>query len=221
MRPRPIIVCGIGTEVGKTITAAIFVSITGYDYWKPVQAGNLDHTDAETVRKLSSHPVHIHPEACRLSHACSPHLAAQREGMHLPSFFSLPTSQSLVIEMSGGVMVPINEQSLLIDACLEWNCDWVLVSRHYIGSINHTLLSVEYLKKCGCPLLGIVFNGYADKSTEDFILKYTGVPCIGTLKQEPNISPTIIQTYADLWKHQYPYYQKINDISGILSHKQS
>lgn len=217
-----IVICGIGTNVGKTVVSAILASLTGFDYWKPVQAGNLDASDGHTVKQWVTNPsLKVHPETYRLQKPCSPHLAARLEGKNLSSKeIKLPSfSQGILIEMAGGVMVPINSNELLIDAFSPWDCQWILVSKHYLGSINHTLLSVEFLRARGCKLLGIIFNGPSHPVNESFLLNYTSLPCIGRLLPEKQIDSTTLQTYAKQWKKHFLCFQKTRNTSGTPSRK--
>lgn len=195
-----IFVCGIGTDVGKTIVSAILVKALKADYWKPVQGGNLEESDSKRVKKMVPEAV-CHPEAYRLHHPISPHHSAALEGIELKSErFHVPkTDKPLVIEATGGLLVPYRTDQLLIDEYLKWNCEWIVVSRHYVGSINHTLMTLEVLRHRGVKLRGIIFNGTDQPYTEAAILACTDSPCIGHLYPEEELSPHIIQRYADKW----------------------
>lgn len=196
-----IIVCGIGTDVGKTLVSTILLEAVKGHYWKPVQAGNLKQSDTNRVQKLLG-DVHCYPEAFRLKHPLSPHHAASLEGIEIHQHdFCLPAPLCpLVIEGAGGVLVPINRNRLLIDIFSDWQCEWVIVSRHYLGSINHTLLTIEALQKRQLPIKGMIFNGTDQIETENFILSYTGVNCLGHLYPETQWTLPIVQRYAHLWK---------------------
>ena len=199
---KPIFVTGIGTEVGKTVVSAILVEALRADYWKPIQVGDLDETDTERVRKLlSNRHSFLHPETVRLRTSASPHAAARREGkeIHL-GMFSIPktasTGRPLVIEGAGGVLVPLNETHCMVDLIERLHCETVVVSKHYLGSINHTLLTVEALERRGIEILGLVFNGEENADTESLILSKTGVPLLGRIRWEPRITPELIKRYA-------------------------
>jgi dethiobiotin synthetase len=169
-------ISGIGTGIGKTVVSAIFTEALLADYWKPVQAGDLEFSDAEKVKSLlSNHVSHIHPERFRLNSALSPHIAAELDGIEMkPEDFKLPAyKSSLVIEGAGGLLVPLNRQALMTDLIEKTEAELVLVSRHYLGSINHTLMSWEILKHRNIPIKGIVFNGKENPGTEDIILEKT------------------------------------------------
>lgn len=190
---------GIGTGVGKTVVSAILCEALGADYWKPVQSGNLRDSDTATVRRLVSKRTCVfHPEAYRFKLAASPHHAADAEGkkIRLDGIRLPETINHLVIEGAGGVMVPLNQKVLMIDLISQFNLPVVLVSRHYLGSINHTLLTVEALKSRGLKILGIVFNGDENKPTENIIIHQTGLKIIGKVKEEHRIKKKIIVRYA-------------------------
>lgn len=199
-----ILVCGIGTDVGKTLVSAILVKALGAHYWKAVQSGNLEATDSQRVKELVPESV-CYPEAYRLSHPLSPHHAAGLEGLELdPSKIQPPNPPGpLVIETSGGVLVPYRSDALLIDLYLQWDCEWIVVSRHYLGSINHTLLTLEALQSRGVPLRGIIFNGFDQPQSENAIVNCSGVPCIGRLYPESDWNSSLIQTYAESWKQHF------------------
>jgi len=173
---KPIFITGIGTDVGKTIVSAIITEALQADYWKPVQAGDLDNSDTIKVKSMVSNPVTVfHKEAYRLNQPFSPHKAADLDGIEidLKKIKQPKTDNQLVIEGAGGLMVPLNNKHLVIDLIEKLNPDVILVSRNYLGSINHTLLSVEALLNRGLNISAIVFNGDADQYTEDIIREQT------------------------------------------------
>jgi dethiobiotin synthetase len=195
-----VVVAGIGTGIGKTLVAAIITEALQADYWKPVQAGNLDFTDMDFVKQHNCNTkTFFHPEAYRLTMPMSPHAAAKIDGVIIElEKLSVPqSSNTIVIEPAGGLMVPLNDRQLNIDLLKQWELPVILVSQNYLGSINHTLLSVELLKLHGIKLVGIIFNGERNASTEDFILEYTGVPCIGKIEYEKEITKELVKHYAD------------------------
>ncbi len=198
-----IFVTGIGTGVGKTVVSAILCEALGADYWKPVQAGSLEQTDSMVVKSLLTNTKSkIHPEAYLLKQPMSPHAAAAIDGLHIePDKIAVPqTSNSLVIEGAGGLMVPLNEASLMIDLIERLQCEVVLVSRNYLGSINHTLLSWEVLNRRRIPLLGVLFVGAEASSSESFIRSYTEMSMIGRIEEEAEISPEVVRFYAAKFK---------------------
>ncbi|MBD2702550.1 dethiobiotin synthase [Spirosoma sp. BT702] len=197
--PLKLIVAGIGTEIGKTVVSAILVEALQADYWKPVQSGALTDSDTTTVRRLISNSIsQVHPETYRLAQPLSPHAAAELDGITIePNSITLPqTDNALVIELAGGLMVPLNDTYLNIDLVQKFDLPVVLVSRNYLGSINHTLLSVEACRNRQIPLLGIVFNGTTNPATEEFILSYTKLPCLARIKEEAEITAEVIKRYA-------------------------
>ena len=198
--PMQLIIAGIGTEIGKTVASAVLVEALNADYWKPIQSGALDDSDTETVRRLVSNSItRFHPESYRLTQPLSPHAAAEFDGIRIElTNVKLPeTDNSLVIELAGGLMVPLNDRDLNIDWVAQSGLPVVLISRNYLGSINHTLLSVEACRSRNISMLGIIFNGPTVPATEIFVLNYTSLPCIGRIKQEEAITKELVRRYAD------------------------
>ena len=196
-------VTGIGTDVGKTVAAAILTEALQADYWKPVQAGALDFTDTDTVKSLVSNPTStFHPEAYRLKMAASPHRAAAAEGIELNvRAIKLPqTENNLIVEGAGGLMVPLNKRFLMLDLVQQLGLEVVLVSRNYLGSINHTLLTAEVLRYRKVPVAGIIFNGEENAASEDFIIKYTGLRRLPTIRQEADFCKEAVAAYAREFK---------------------
>jgi dethiobiotin synthetase len=200
MKNKNIIVAGIGTDVGKTFIAAILTEALKADYWKPVQAGALDHTDSDTVRELVSNPqTVIHPEVYRLTIPASPHYAAEKDGVKitLDDFHVPATTRPLIIELAGGLMVPLNEHELNIDLIHKFGAPVVLISQNYLGSINHTLLSVDICHTHGIEIAGIIFNGERTPATESVILGYTNLKCLARIEKENVVNAQIVKRYAD------------------------
>jgi dethiobiotin synthetase len=196
-------VTGIGTDVGKTVAAAILTEALQADYWKPVQAGGLDFTDTDTVMSLVSNPTSVyHPEAYRLKMAASPHKAAAAEGIEIDVHgLKLPeTTNNLIVEGAGGLMVPLNKRYLVLDLVQQLGLEVVLVSRNYLGSINHTLLTAEVLRYRKIPVAGIIFNGEENQSSEDFIIKYTGLRRLPSIRQEADFCKETVAEYAEQFK---------------------
>ena len=196
-------VTGIGTEVGKTVIAAILTEALEADYWKPVQAGDLDYSDTHKVSDLVSHDKSVfHPETHALHHPMSPHAAAERDGVEISlDDFQLPqTENNLIVEGAGGLMVPLNSKDCIIDLIEKFDIEVVLVSRNYLGSINHTLLSVEALQNRSIKIRGIIFNDKENKDTESAILKMTGLKCLGRVEFEENLSSESISRLAVKFK---------------------
>ncbi|GAB3810647.1 dethiobiotin synthase [Pontibacter rugosus] len=196
-------VTGIGTDVGKTVAAAILTEALQADYWKPVQAGGLDFTDTDTVKSLVSNARSIyHPEAYRLKMASSPHKAAAAEGVEIDvKSMKLPDTQNnLIVEGAGGLMVPLNKRFLVLDLVQQLGLEVVLVSRNYLGSINHTLLTAEVLRYRKIPVAGIIFNGEENPTSEDFIVKYTGLRRLPSIRQEADFCKDAVAAYAQEFK---------------------
>jgi dethiobiotin synthetase len=192
-------ITGIGTDVGKTLVSAILTEALQADYWKPVQAGLEPTTDAATVRSLVQNPVsRFWPERYRLQLPASPHAAAAAEGITLqPVDFQLPaTTNHLLVEGAGGLLVPLAPGFLMADLAQQFALDVVVVSRNYLGSINHTLLTLEALQARGLRVRGLVFNGEPTPATEDFISAHTNVPLMPRLLPEPTVSPDVVSRYA-------------------------
>jgi dethiobiotin synthetase len=184
MQNNPLFVTGIGTGIGKTLISAVLVEKLRADYWKPVQAGDLDNSDTIKVRQLVSNSTSVfHPETYRLTQPYSPHKSAALDGITIDekSIILPQTNNRLIIEGAGGLMVPLNDHFLMIDLIKQFNAEVILVSQNYLGSINHTLLSIEALKQRNIPIKGIIFNGGENVSTEDYILSYTQVPLLGNV----------------------------------------
>jgi dethiobiotin synthetase len=181
LKKRPIFITGIGTEIGKTIVSAVLVEKLQADYWKPVQSGELDNSDTMIVQNLISNKNSVfHQEAYRLSQPFSPHLSAALDGIEIElDKINLPqTENQLIIEGAGGLMVPLNEKVLVIDLIEKLDAEVILVSKNYLGSINHTLLSVEILKNRNIPIKRLIFCGETNHSSEDVIYKQTRIEIV-------------------------------------------
>lgn len=179
-------ITGIGTGIGKTIVSAILVEKLKADYWKPIQSGDLDKSDSLSINSLiSNNKTFIHKETYQLTQPFSPHKSAALDGITIdPEKFILPeTSNTLIIEGAGGLMVPLNDQFLMIDLIKKLKAEVILVSQNYLGSINHTLLSIYTLKQHNIPIKGIIFNGKKDSYSEDFILQYSNLPLLGHIPE--------------------------------------
>ncbi|WP_158799599.1 dethiobiotin synthase [Pedobacter sp. L105] len=174
MQTKPLFVTGIGTGIGKTIVSAVLCEQLKADYWKPIQAGDLHFTDSDQVKQLISNPVtKIHPEAFRLQMPASPHQSAKAEQIEIRrEDFILPeTDNRLLIEGAGGVFVPISNTFFMIDLIKQLEAEVILVSRNYLGCINHTLMSIEVLRQNQIPLKHLVLNGDFQDDTKDILLQ--------------------------------------------------
>lgn len=195
-------ITGIGTEVGKTIVSAIITEALEADYWKPVQAGDLDNSDTKKVQNLiSNKKSNFHPNAFALNTPMSPHAAAAIDGVELTSAkIKEPVSHNdLVIEGAGGLLVPINDHETIVDL-IKPDYRVILVSRHYLGSINHTLLSLEALKMRNLSCFGIIFSGKENKSTEEIIQKMSRIRILGRIDEESHFTKEKIKAYAKKYR---------------------
>ncbi|MEQ6168171.1 dethiobiotin synthase [Ekhidna sp. MALMAid0563] len=193
-----IIVAGIDTDTGKTVASAILCQALKADYWKPVQAGDLENTDSHKVKRWVPEAT-IHPEAYQLTLPMSPHAAATIDNISIEeSRLQIPTTEnSLIIELAGGLMVPMREDYLNIDWVASTGLPVVLVSNYYLGSINHTLLSLYALKSRNIPLIGIIFNGDKNPSTFDVIMSRSNAKCLLEIEKEEAINEEVITRYAN------------------------
>ena len=192
-------ISGIGTDVGKTVVSAIVAQSLEANYWKPVQAGDLDNTDSIKVARLCNESVHVLSETHRLKTPMSPHGAAEIDNVEIKiSDFEVPDFEDkLIIEGAGGLMVPLHKDGLLLsDVLAEKKWPVILVSRHYLGSINHTLLSVDALKKRSIPILGVIYVGEEHKSTEKIISTVSKIPVLGRIPIAEDVNKEFVQTEA-------------------------
>ena len=197
--PKSIFVTGIGTGVGKTITSAVLTEALQADYWKPIQCGNLEDSDSIHVKDLiTNSATQIYPEAYRLRTPSSPHYAARVEGVTIDiEKFVLPqTSNALIIEGAGGLMVPLNEEQCVVDLISTLHAPVVLVCRNYLGSINHALLSIHLLKQKGISLLGIIFSGDNFLDNEEVIQHFGQTKILGRIAEGKTINKEFIHQQA-------------------------
>ncbi|MDR6966752.1 dethiobiotin synthetase [Flavobacterium arsenatis] len=195
-------ITGISTDVGKTIASAIITEALEADYWKPIQAGDLDNSDSHKVKSQISNPKsQFFKNSYALQTPASPHLAAEIDGItiDLKNIIEPETSNHLVIEGAGGIFVPLNNQETIVDL-IQPDYKVIVVSRHYLGSINHTLLTIEALQHRKINIAGIIFNGDENKSSEEIILNKTGVKFLGRIENEPYFDQNVIREYADLFR---------------------
>jgi dethiobiotin synthetase len=197
---KDIFVTGIGTDIGKTLVSAILTEALEADYWKPVQSGSTELTDSQKVKSLLTNTRTVfHPEAYLLEAPLSPHAAAALEGkeIDLARICRPQTANRLVVEGAGGLFVPLNQQHLIVDLIQHLQLPVVVVSAHYLGSINHTLLTLEALRSRQIPVLGLIFNGEPNPASEEFILRYSGLPKLLSVLPEATVTPAVIRKYAD------------------------
>lgn len=195
-------VTGISTEVGKTIISAIITEALQADYWKPIQSGDLHNSDTHKVKKLISNTKTVfHKGAYDLQMPASPHLSAKLDNIEIEidKIIRPKTENHLVIEGAGGLLVPLNEKHTIADLILPSD-KIILVSRHYLGSINHTLLTYEALKQRNLSIYGIIFSGKENNSSESIILEKTGIKYLGRVDEEPYFDKNVISYYAEKFK---------------------
>jgi dethiobiotin synthetase len=199
-----IFITGIGTGIGKTVVSAILAEALQADYWKPIQAGYDDGTDSELVRSLlSNNKSKVYPEVYRFKLPASPHLAAKEEGrvISLEKIFSafsqhVAPGRRLIMEGPGGLLVPLNEHELVLDLIRKLNSKVILVSRHYLGSINHSLLTAQVCRQKSLRIAGWIFNDqYMDY--EDDIIQWSGYPKLASIGKLTDIDKSVIREKAE------------------------
>ncbi len=194
-------ITGISTDVGKTIASAIITEALEADYWKPIQAGELENCDTKKVERLISNTKSkFYTNAYALKTPMSPHGAADIDGIKIDinKIKTPKTKNHLVIEGAGGLLVPLNDTQTVLDL-IKPNYKVIIVSRHYLGSINHTLLTVNTLTEKGFEV-SIIFSGNEHKTTEDIIKKMTKVSVIGRINEEPYFDKNVVREYAEMFK---------------------
>lgn len=191
-------ITGIGTDVGKTVVSAIVTEALKADYWKPIQAGDLDFSDTHKVQALISNTTSVfHPNSYALKTPMSPHASAAIDGITIDVNKIVPpiTKNHLVIEGAGGLLVPINNTQTIADLIQE-DYHVIVVSRHYLGSINHTLMTLRLLEQMKCDI-SILFNGPEHRTTETIIKKMGNVNVLGRIDEEVVLNKEIIKKYAE------------------------
>jgi len=194
---RAIVVTGTDTDVGKTVFAAALAGALGASYWKPIQAGLEDGSDTQRVAALGGLPPSaILPEAYRLTTPCSPHRAAEIDRVTIdPARLELPkNTDRIVIEGAGGALVPITRDLLFADLFASWGAPVLIVARTALGTINHTLLTIEALRRRSVAILGVAFVGESQEDSEATIAAIGNVPRLGRL---PLLDPLTPESLAD------------------------
>jgi dethiobiotin synthetase len=208
---RPFFISGTGTGIGKTVVAAVLAEALRADYWKPIQAGFEEGTDSKWLASMiSNSETIIHPETYLLQLAASPHIAAARENRHIDlgriiqDFNKMRSDRPLIIEGAGGLMVPLNEKEFVVDLIKQLDARLILVSRNYLGSINHSLMTAKLCRSYGLDPAGWVFNdNYLDYEHE--IVAWSGYPAIFSLALMKSISPQTISEAAGRIDLNYLY----------------
>jgi dethiobiotin synthetase len=215
---KPLFISGIGTGIGKTLIAAVLTEALRADYWKPVQAGLDPGTDSEWLASMVSHPeTVIHPEIYRFKLPASPHIAARKENIQIDlkrivdDFKQMDPNRLLIIEGAGGLMVPLNEEEFVADLVKQLDARLILVSRNYLGSINHSLMTATCCRSHGLDVAGWVFNDqYLDYEQE--IVDWSGYPALFSLPFIPAVTKQIIHETAS--RIELPLIQALSDASG-------
>lgn len=206
-----IVIAGTGTDVGKTVFAAALVGALDGCYWKPIQAGLDGETDSAVVRRLSGLSAdRILPEAYRLSAPASPHVAAEMDNIEIGVSKLLPpySERPLIIEPAGGLAVPITRKLLQIELLAQWKLPVVLCAKTELGTINHSLLSIEALKRRAIPILGIAFIGEENTDSQRTICEMGGVRNLGRL---PYLSPLTLDALHGAFAENF----QVADILGL------
>lgn len=196
-------ITGISTDVGKTIVAAIVTEALQADYWKPIQAGELNNCDTNKVSKLVSNTSSVfHPNSFALKTPMSPHAAAEIDDIEIIAdrIIRPKTTNHLVIEGAGGLLVPINNEDTILDL-IQPRDKVIVVSRHYLGSINHSLLTIKLLQEKGFHV-SVIFSGIEHPTTESIIKRMTGVSIIGRINEEEKFDKQVIKKYAKQFKNE-------------------
>ncbi|RZJ96353.1 MAG: ATP-dependent dethiobiotin synthetase BioD [Novosphingobium sp.] len=188
------VVTGTDTGIGKTLVAAGLAGHLRARYWKPVQAGLDEESDSEVVRRLTEGRAEVLPEAWRLQTPCSPHEAARIDGVRIdPAALVLPAGdRPLIVEGAGGVLVPVNDETLYADLFALWGLPVILVARTELGTINHSLLSLEALRSRNVAVGGIVFSGNENSASEAAIVKFGQVRHLGRLPRLDPLNPATL-----------------------------
>ncbi len=198
MNGKRIAIAGIHTGIGKTIASAVLAEALGADYWKPVQAGDEDRDTLTVQRLITDGTRRVYPEAVLLKAALSPHAAAAMEGIEIDhTIFLWPeTDKLLLVETAGGLLSPISGSHTMADLISHYQMPVILVSQNYLGSINHTLLTLETLKSRGIKLLGIVMNGAPNADSESFIERYSSLQLLGHVPHFETLDSTAVRAAA-------------------------
>jgi dethiobiotin synthetase len=200
-----IVVTGTDTGIGKTVFAAGLTRLLDGVYFKPVQAGLEGDTDTAVVQRLSALPTdRMLPEIWRLRTPASPHLAAERDGVSIDPRALIPPTleRTVIVEGAGGLMVPLTRDVLFIDVFASWGAPVVLCARTALGTLNHTLLSLEALRRRGIPILGVALIGEAHADNERTLAELGGAPILGRL---PRLDPLTPQSLAAAFSAAFRY----------------
>ncbi|MFC1884235.1 dethiobiotin synthase [Thermodesulfobacteriota bacterium] len=201
--PNKIFVTGTDTGIGKTLVSAILVAGLKGEYWKPVQSGIEDVTDTQWIKqKTGFTDDYFHPETYNLKLPLSPHASAVNDGVRIDlEFFRIPENRKsnyLIIEGAGGIMVPLNEKHFILDLIKKFNIPTLLVSSSSLGTINHTLLSLEQLRRHGLEVMGVVMNGEINSINREAIERFGKVNVLAEIKKLTDITlKTLIRAFRE------------------------
>ena len=196
--PPRLFVTGTDTDIGKTVVSAVLVAGLRGHYWKPVQSGIIESSDTEWVRKKTGLPEsHFYPETYRLQQPLSPHAAAALDGIKISlDRFEIPETletETLIIEGAGGIMVPLNDRHFMLDLMKRLDIPVLLVATSELGTINHTLLSLEQMRRNGIDILGVVINGLKNSGNRQAIEQYGDVTILAEIEPLPEITPQSLE----------------------------
>ena len=203
--PKQFFVTGTDTDVGKTVVSAMLTLGLNASYWKPIQSGTLPCTDTEWVKKMTQlPPSHFFPEAYRLSQPLSPHASALHDKIKIDLekivMPNLPVESShLIVEGAGGVLVPLNDKKMMIDLIKKLNIPVVVVCRSTLGTIHHTLLTLQHLRLHEIPVFGVIMNGPKNEGNRQAITHYGKVNVLAELEPIQDISKaTLLQVFKNI-----------------------
>ena len=203
------VIVGVGTDVGKTIVAAIRTKLTNFTYWKPIQAGTQPHTDTERIVQLLEGDLIVKREKFKLTTPVSPHLAAEIDGLTI-ELSDLTLNEAAfehVIEGAGGIYVPINSVGdTYLDILKMWELSVIVVSMHYLGSINHTLLTLNALKMNNISIKGVVFVGDENSSTESCVQLHFPNIKFHRINRAVDVNSEFIKNEVERWKLNESWY---------------
>jgi dethiobiotin synthetase len=204
----PYFITGIGTNVGKTFISAILTEALQADYWKPIQTGNTEDVDKNTVQQLISNTSSVcFKESYSFKEPVSPHLAAHLENTEINTDnIKLPPTKNkhLIIEGAGGLLVPLNEKQCVIDLAKQFDAQVILVCRNYLGCINHSLLSIDYLVKNNFKVKGIILNGTFNELVKSSIVNFADVPILGQFPEIENVDKaSVLQLAKNIQTHLF------------------
>lgn len=187
-------VTGIGTDIGKTVVSAVLCRKLNAAYYKPIQAGNLENLESDFIKNLVP-GITIFETKYKLNNPLSPHLAAKLDNVRIDiENITLPNfKESLIVEGAGGILVPLNDEYTILDLIKKLKLPVIVIVKHYLGSINHSLLTCEVLKQSGVEIAGIIFNGESNEESEKIILKRTQIPCIGRIPELEKLNQEAIE----------------------------